>query len=391
MSKRKKKRVETPGEMRVETRKSYPVHTVIRLHVEGVDEAVSGLTVWHHGMRIGSAVVPMGGIGGVWTGRDHRYRGYSRRCMNYSTEWMRGAGMEIALLFGIRDFYPKFGYAVAAPAMSQLELTTRDAEQARGRGRVRKMTDADRGAVLRIYERENATRTGTVVRDRRRWKGYPKGWGWGNKPEAIVCVRERRITGYAAVNVSADSVRVAEVGAIEAGAYEALIGYAARRAVERRCERFQVHCPPDLGFVDVAGRFNCSFRARFMNDGDFMLRVLDVVKLLQRCSGELTLRLDRGGREASRWRGNIEIATDEGTAYLSRAKRAAKVSGARPAGKIKGRIALRQDVLAQLLAGYRDVEDATTAGDLKLTGDGRVLAPALFPRGWPFIWRPDMF
>src|SRR5688500_988060 len=92
-------------------------------------EAVSHLWVQHLRMRVGSAVVRMGGIAGVGTERAHRMKGLSRRVMENSTRWMEAEGFDCATLFGIRDFYDKFGYA---PCMlvPRFEVRTRDAERA---------------------------------------------------------------------------------------------------------------------------------------------------------------------------------------------------------------------------------------------------------------------
>src|SRR3954469_12901323 len=62
-------------------------------------------------MRLGAAVVRMDGIGGVETEEEHRNRGYSRRVMETAVEMMRAGDAALSTLFGIEDFYHKFGYA----------------------------------------------------------------------------------------------------------------------------------------------------------------------------------------------------------------------------------------------------------------------------------------
>src|SRR2546423_1535943 len=74
-------------------------------------KGVSRLWLLELPMRVGSAVVRMGGIAGVGTDREYRMRGLSRRVMANSTHWMADEGYDCATLFGIRDFYDKFGYA----------------------------------------------------------------------------------------------------------------------------------------------------------------------------------------------------------------------------------------------------------------------------------------
>ena len=66
-------------------------------------------------MRIGAAQVRIGGIGGVSTDRNHRNKGYSRMCMEAAVDWMSSNGFDMSFLFGIRDFYDKYGYTTCMP------------------------------------------------------------------------------------------------------------------------------------------------------------------------------------------------------------------------------------------------------------------------------------
>src|SRR4051812_49909557 len=66
-------------------------------------------------MRIGAAVVRMDGIGGVSTEEGFRNRGYSRRVMETAVEKMRQGDAALSTLFGIEDFYQKFGYETTGP------------------------------------------------------------------------------------------------------------------------------------------------------------------------------------------------------------------------------------------------------------------------------------
>src|SRR5215212_7644751 len=66
-------------------------------------------------MRIGAAVVRMDGIGGVSTEEGFRHRGYSRRVMETAVAQIRQGDAALSTLFGIEDFYQKFGYETTGP------------------------------------------------------------------------------------------------------------------------------------------------------------------------------------------------------------------------------------------------------------------------------------
>src|SRR5687768_7354490 len=84
--------------------------TKIQLSVNGKAD-VSRLWALTLDMRIGSAIVKMGGVAGVGTDETERGHGYASLILNESTRYFVDAGHDIALLFGIPDFYHKFGYA----------------------------------------------------------------------------------------------------------------------------------------------------------------------------------------------------------------------------------------------------------------------------------------
>ena len=69
--------------------------------------------VWDFRMRIGVARVRVGGIGVVATDARHRKRGLMNRTADNALGAMRSAGYDMSLLFGIDEFYHRFGYVRA--------------------------------------------------------------------------------------------------------------------------------------------------------------------------------------------------------------------------------------------------------------------------------------
>jgi hypothetical protein len=96
-------RPDEPGEV--------PGRTKAELFVDGV--CVSWLTVVPFTIRVGRATLRMDGIGGVGTHSAHCHKGYSRRVIEATIGRMTRGGAAVSMLYGIPDFYPKFGYATA--------------------------------------------------------------------------------------------------------------------------------------------------------------------------------------------------------------------------------------------------------------------------------------
>ena len=117
-------------------------------------------------MRIGSAVVRMDGIGGVSTEEEFRNRGYSRRVMETAVQQMRQGDAALSTLFGIEDFYQKFGYETTGPEytvvlpLADAAMPTRSPHG----WRFRPLITDDMPAVTRLYHANTRRATGALVR-----------------------------------------------------------------------------------------------------------------------------------------------------------------------------------------------------------------------------------
>src|SRR5215217_6522951 len=118
-------------------------------------------------MRIGAAVVRMDGIGGVGTEEVFRNRGFSRRVMETAVQQMRQGDAALSTLFGIQDFYQKFGYETTGPEYSVI-LPLKDssaASRSLPRGwRSRPLTAEDMPAVMGLYHANTRRATGALIR-----------------------------------------------------------------------------------------------------------------------------------------------------------------------------------------------------------------------------------
>ncbi|GAH73251.1 unnamed protein product, partial [marine sediment metagenome] len=125
-----------------------------RLHGEPIARAI----IADRQMRIGCAHVRMGGIGGVWTKPEHRKQGHMRAVMDRAVEFMREEGFDLSLLFGITDFYPRWGYATMIPDQ-RLTIATENALRAASDLKVRAYRRGEMPKLDRIYNSLNALRT----------------------------------------------------------------------------------------------------------------------------------------------------------------------------------------------------------------------------------------
>lgn len=357
------------------------------LYIDG--KKVSWLTVIDYHQRIGSAVVRMGGIAGVGTEPSERMKGYSRRVIEDTIKYMQDEGFDVSWLFGIRDFYPKFGYAVCM-APTTLTIATRDAERAKnalGSFTICPYTDSDLDALTSLYNSANGCRTATLVRERGRFSGISKGSRWGVEADVIVATdKGGNFVGYAAYDRHETEVVVTEVESSDPLAYPNLLYEFAKLAIDRRTASINMLLPPDHPFAEFCHRYECSVTTNYARCGGGMARIVNLRSLFEKIASELSSRLaasEHRDADSCLW-----ISTDVGELALT--LRNGRVNVANKCDRTNS-VQLSQSKLVQLVYGYRRARDMLTEPDVVFNGGALSLLETLFPPQNPYVWAADHF
>ncbi|MCS7192880.1 MAG: GNAT family N-acetyltransferase [Armatimonadetes bacterium] len=153
------------------------------VNYEGKD--VSRLLLFDLNVRFGEAVVRMGGIGGVETDEPYRMKGLARKLMEATNDYMQKAGFDIGGLFGIPNFYERWGYITVLPEY-RLFVSTENLKSAKlCHSVVNYDNNLHKDKVLKIYEDNNCRRICSVVRKPEDWSGFPRGTEWFVKGEYL--------------------------------------------------------------------------------------------------------------------------------------------------------------------------------------------------------------
>ncbi len=378
-----------------------------KLELLAGETVVSYLYVAPFQQRIGSAWVRMGGIAGVNTPAPHRQKGYASELMRNAIDWMKKEEYHWSGLFGIPDFYHRFGYVAALPE-SRLIIPTRYAEETKSYYGIRPWQDSDTPAILAIYALTNAQRTGSVGRATETWKGFRRGTSWTAIPTIMVAEDQAgQVVGYAVYDKYTNGVAVAEIAALAWAGYESLVHHLAQLAVERRAESITLHVPPDHPVARLCQQLGCSYTVNYPIRRSGMWRLLNQTAFLQAVEAELSQRLSQAG-----WRQklNLTIATElEKTALIIDGRRLhieTAVAPAMVATDHEFNIQVSQTNLTQAMMGYiplREALERQLEGVNGKNSDGSVfntggLPPLLaevcdiiFPRQFATLWLPDHF
>ena len=363
-------------------------NTVIGLFTED-EERVSALGLREYQMRFGSAQLKMGGICGVGTKEEHRNKGYSRRVMEHSTAYMTENGFDVAMLFGIPNFYAKFGYATVLP-QTWVELDTTDVQAAVSTYQIRKFDMEDAPQILALYTANNAERTGTLVRAP--WKGFMMPGGFGLDADPFVVLNEDgEVIGYfvrAVPTVMANMIEgnciLCDIGFQDTTIFETVVRYLADCVDHLGASRIKCVIPADHPFAIFCRRYGCRTNTHNAKDRGGMMRIINQSRTLKGIASELENRL-QGTTQLSQWSGKILISSDLGQDCLEIDR--GRVAHTNNRGNTF-QLEIPQDKLIQLMMGWRSIGDLAAEPDVSVSEEIVPVLEILFPLGHPHVWWP---
>ena len=337
---------------------------------------VTHVGVWDYQMRIGTARVRSGGLGVVATHGDFRRGGLMARTMEATVESMCQCGYDVSVLFGINDFYHRFGYTRAWNNQTWT-LGCRDLPTA-PTGRLVAFKPERRQDLEVLYNRHYARVTGTAVRPTYPYRAAgpnDRGWLWrdgAGKP-----------AGYVVLQSWPDKPELAEhVGS--ADQVLAVLGKLCRGDGVKELRLSSLPWDGELARRLRAG--NVRLETTYARSGKAMVRILDLPGVLGKLSGELTRRLRTA--DAKPWPGRLRIQMPDQSADLL--VRGGKVQTVPSEGKAPHAIRGGWEI-AQLLIGTDEPTEIAQSYSLSLAGQADRLLGVLFPNQHPFLCRWDSF
>ena len=374
--------------------------TRVELHADG--QCVSRLWIVPRTLRVGKAEVRMDGIGGVGTEESHRLRGYSRRVLEAAVRRMAEGDAALSMLYGIRDYYTRFGYATAGPE-HRLRLTHAVEPRPLPDGwSARPYEPGDLPTLSALYDAAIADAVGAAVRS-------PGEGVWARlrdaEPEArpdacrVVCDASGAVRGYAWRGAGfwpieeeqpgrPDTLLLGEVIADSVESGRALIAVCHAWAAEEAAKRerpvgaVETPTPPNTLLCQAAALGDAMVIRGFARCGGSMARVLNVERLLR----ALLPELDRRARKAGvRWEGALRIETEIGSAGLLWERDSLRCSA--EGASLRAR--MPQATLARLALGA--YPPALLLSEIEAEPATRAALAALFPERHPHMYVPDRY
>ena len=356
------------------------------------EEMVSQLGLREYQMRFGSAQLKLGGIDGVGTKEEHRNKGYSRHVMEHTIALMNENGYDVSMLFGIPNFYHKFGYATAIPE-TYVEFDTKDVPAAVSTYQVRRFQTEDAPKIVELYSANNAERTGTPLRTGIGWKVFTR--RGGIVPDPYVVLNDAgAVIGYFVCdgdNAKKDMIErnctLLDIGFQDRTIFQTIVHFLAHGVEYISAERIRCAIPADHPFAIFCRRYGCWTNTYTPKDHMGMMRIINQSSTLKKITGALEKRLQRNA-DISQWSGKLLFSTDLGQDCLEIDRGNVAYTDSQTN---TFHLEIPQDKLIQLMMGRRSIEDLAVEPDVWVNVGIIPVLDTLFPPGHSHIWWSDRF
>ena len=349
------------------------------LYADG--DLAAALRLFTYTIRIGEARLKMGGFGCVTTAGPARQKGYAARLMTDSMRYLRTHGYHVSMLFGIADFYHRWGFASTLPEYASVIKMREAAGIPAPTFKHRAMKPGDIAAAQRIHTRNDSETACSIIRLSAHFSCRWDRW----KNARILTDKNGKVVGYFTGSAHGAEYKVEEAGILDYGWCPAVLN-ACMTAAKRECAsciRFTI--PPSHPFVRYLLQYQSDHEMHVSRNSNGMMAVVNIEETLE-CMipewesrlreispadfrAEATLVVERKPYRIRAHRGAIDVATTNGV----------------------NKVSFSQTELAQLIAGARHPEEMLAAKRRSLNASGATLLKAIFPKRTPYIWHIDRF
>lgn len=335
------------------------------------DRIITHYGVWDYQMRVGSAFLRTGGIGAVATDDDFRKQGLMAQTASASINAMRECGYDVSILFGIDDFYHRFGY-VRAWSDTTSFVNVADLPKEKPPARLHSFKKRLNPALLALYNKHYASTTGTAVRPT-----YANGDPWGEGVNGVYWVgADGTPVGYVLIKRHGSRLTCTE----QCGDADEVLRVLASLGRKWHCEDIEFRVLPYD--TEVAQRIrwgNCKIETTARRNGAALIVLLNLTSALTKMQDELSRRLQAS--PLAKWRGDLAIVGAEQAAMLH--IRNGEVTVVRP--KDTQHALCGEAEIVQLLIGTDEPREVMAVSGITASGDAAELATVLFPNQHPVL------
>lgn len=353
-------------------------HTRILL-VDG--QLASCLCLFTHTIRIGEARMKMGGIGNVTTVGPYRGRGYAALLMSDTMRFMKARGYHVSTLFGIADFYHRWGFSSVLPEYASV-IDLRETMATPGRAeKTRAMKPGDISSVLLMHNRNDAASSCSIIRSSGHFSNRWERW----RKARVMTDSRGRVVAYYLGRPAGEEFQIDELGALDRTWFDSLLRACVANAHAEYTARVRLNIPPSHDFVKFLMQYRSDHETHVYRNSNGMVAAVNLEETLECMIPEwessllnasatslcatVTLLVDRNPCRIRAHRGAIDVAAVPG----------------------ENKVSLSTQEFVQVLTGHRYIDELVGAKRRSLNPAALPFLRVLFPKRTPYVWQLDRF
>ena len=335
---------------------------------------VSHFGFWNYQMRVGMAKLKTAGVGAVLTHGEHRKHGYLTKTATAALEAVKEAGYDFSVLFGIRNFYHKFGYC-RAWSNSNYKISLDNLPKEKPKLPIKKLKKSQFTDVDKLYNKVTGKLAGTAVRPTYSVPSKEDiGYCWTDKNE--------NFAGYVLIKNNPNELECIEaIGDTEQ--ILRVLALLAKKNIKSSVRFANLHY--DLPIAKALRMKDCIEEIHFEACSGPMAKIINLNTTLQKLQPELSARISDS--LIPDYKGELLISDSNEKVYLKIANgNVSVVNNSKTKSYIKG-----DYKLAELILGTDNPIETSEAVGIKFGGEGKMLAKILFPNRHPQQMIRDFF
>lgn len=346
-----------------------------RFELHHAGECVSSLILFDYQLTYDSVAVKMGGIAGVQTHPEHRNKGYASELMKATVAWLANEQYPCSFLFGIPDFYWRYGYATLL-THANTEVVLRDVEDVKAPNfRTRPYEEKDLEAIRQLFNKNSqGGRMCSILRDEN-WRGIPRGSDWPIKATCLVVESlAGEIEGYVVFDADDPEVIVSEVETRNPAAQYAVLEVLVKRGITNRQKEFRYLGPTSHPFAVFLRRFGAEHNDLVERFGFGMGRLTHLESFFQQIAPELSRRSWLLPEDTQCV---FTFQTDIGQCSLNISRGCVQLGELKSPNQVH--VACKQLELTRLVFGVVDYQTFSVSPETKIQGEAGTILTTLFP------------
>lgn len=332
-------------------------------------------------IRIGEARLKMGGLGWIAVASEFRGLGIASAMIEDALAYMRRHNYHVSMLFGIVDFYHRFGFTTMLSdfltSVDVLEAETADHLPYK----VRPGKPGDIQAIQKLHNAGESEVACSIVRSAAHLTNQWERW----KAVQVLTDDRGKVQAYFLPRSIKEGLLIEELGLAGYDACGALLHACAQLALDQHAPQLRFAAPPCHTFLRYLLRYESKYEMHVKRNRDGMMAIVNLEETLESMIPEWESGLAQSA--LARERAEVTLLVDK-KPYRIRATRGA-IDVTPNSGENKMSISAAEFV--QLLSGYRYLDEILLSRRRILTTTGKAFLNVLFPKRLPFVWPMDHF